>query len=651
MIEEQVSSREDTVKTAYWLSEESPLAKKIKGFSLRESQLQLAEAIEDTIASHEILIAEAGTGTGKTFAYLIPAFLSGKKTLISTGTKTLQDQLYFRDIPYLRKAMALPAKVSLLKGRSNYLCLHRLNHAEDFLFSQGTIEKHLNRIREHLPLLKDGDVNEIKNVPEDSPAWYYATSTADNCLGSDCEYFEDCYLVKARRRAMTADMVVINHHLLFSDWKLKEEEEGELLPQAEVLVIDEAHQLPEVASQFLGMRFSGGQLTALVKESLKEHEKEAKEFLNFEKVCDIFEESLETFRKSLGPPQTRGAWSDVRSVPTVIQTLDLLKKDFLVFVEQLQEMAAKSEELERCWQQAHSLKMQLESMTAVASTDMIHWYETFQHSFAIYQTPLSIAAPFRHWVDKMSCAWIFTSATLTVKDSFEGFKEQLGLHEARELLVSSPFNYEQHALLYVPRYLPHPQGEAHTIKVVEAAIPLIKKNQGRTFFLVTSHRALREAADLLTKEIEYPLFIQGEKPKEELLKNFVEHGHGVLLGTYSFWEGVDVPGLTLSCVVIDKLPFPSPMDPVNMARGRVLKTQGKNAFYEMDLPKAVLSLKQGVGRLIRSIDDMGVVMVGDPRLVGKEYGSIFLASLPNMQRTRDENTVISFIAHIHEREE
>ncbi len=637
-------------ETTYWLNEASPLAKKLPGFSPRASQIELAEAIETAIAQQSMLVAEAGTGTGKTFAYLIPALLSGKKVIISTGTKTLQDQLYFRDIPALRRAMAAPAKISLLKGRSNYLCLQRMEQSEHHLFPNKATIAHVQQIKKQAASTKFGDISEIRDLPDQSLAWYYVTSTVDNCLGSECPQLEDCYLMKARRKAMVADVVVINHHLLFADAMLKEENTGELLPEAEVLIIDEAHQIPEVASQFLGTRFSSRQITELIKDSQLEQGKDAKEALHLAGYSDALEQIFTDLRLALGEAQTKAAWNP-HSTPLFDRILEKAHEQLQAFSKELEALAPQGKGLENCWQRCLELIHLFQQVTSKNDSSQVHWFEVFSQSFSIYLTPLSIAEPFQQWLAGKQQTWVFTSATLTVNENFDLFKKQLGLTQARELILPSPFPYEDHALLYVPRQMPDPNSPDYTEQVVAAAVPLIRQNKGRTFFLFTSHRALRQASELLAQQIDYRLFVQGEGAKDQLLRDFVADGHGVLLGTYSFWEGVDVRGATLSCVIIDKLPFQSPEDPVGMARANALKSQGKNAFYDDQLPKSVLSLKQGVGRLIRDMTDMGVIMIGDPRLVAREYGKIFLASLPPMQRTRSKETVLSFLQHMTQVEE
>ncbi len=637
----------DKTKSEYWLSQDSPFAKALAGFSPRESQIELAKAIEEAIADESILVAEAGTGIGKTFAYLIPALLCGKKIIVSTGTKTLQDQLYLRDIPTLRETMGLPAKISLLKGRSNYICLHRLENIDQQLFNSKAAIKDVQQIKRQVAKTRFGEISEISNVPDNSSAWYYVTSTVDNCLGSDCEYFDDCYLVKARRKAMTADMVVINHHLLFADIMLKEGDMGELLPDADLMVIDEAHQIPEVASQFMGERFSSRQVTELINDSISEQLAEAKEVMELQPICDCLNMGMTDLRIVMGESSTRAAWDsiDKASLATV---LDYINKQFALLEQQLETMAGRSKGLESCWNRCQGLMALLQLVTKSGDNDFIHWYEVFSQSFSIYLTPLSIADEFSELLSESEQAWVFTSATLSVNGRFDLFAEQLGLSDARQLMLESPFPYHDNALLYVPKGLPDPNDADYTEAVVTAAIPVIEQNQGRTFFLFTSHRALRIASELLAQQLAFPLFVQGEMPKDQLLRDFVNHGNGVLLGTYSFWEGVDVRGTTLSCVIIDKLPFQSPDDPVSRARASVLRQQGKQPFRDYQLPKSVLSVKQGAGRLIRDNDDFGVVMICDPRIVARDYGRIFLASLPPMQRTRNEQTVLSFLEHMHE---
>jgi ATP-dependent DNA helicase DinG len=627
------------------LGETGPLKDCVRGFSPRTEQQQMAEATADTIAANSTLIVEAGTGTGKTFAYLMPALLCGKKVIISTGTRHLQDQLFAKDLPVVRKALNAPVHSALLKGRSNYLCWHRLQTASSEGRQLSGKQLHeLEEVRAWSGHTASGDIAELGLVSEDSIVWPRVTSTVENCLGQECEFFQDCFVVKARRNAMEADIVVINHHLLFADMVLKEEGFGELLPGADAFIIDEAHQLPEVASIFFGTTLSSHQLRDLARDVRLEHLREAGDMQDLPDAADRMEAVIHQLRLALGTTDRRAAWSEVaadRDLQTVL--LDLAGclqrlKDWL-------ELAAeRGKGLESCRQRAAIMNDRLLLLLEHASSDYIHWFETFRTSFRLNLTPLDVAPYFRSCVDSLQSAWIFTSATLAVGEGFEHFSGQLGLDDARKLKLDSPFNYKKNALLYMPADMPPPNDRFYVDSVVSCARDILQASKGRAFMLFTSHAALQSAARQLQDTLPFPLLVQGSAPRRELLERFRELGNAVLLGTSSFWEGVDVRGAALSCVIIDKLPFGSPGEPVLQARIEAMREQGENPFMQYQLPRAVINLKQGVGRLIRDENDRGVLVLCDPRLRGKAYGKVFLKSLPDMQQTSSTAVVEKFFA-------
>jgi ATP-dependent DNA helicase DinG len=627
------------------LGETGPLKDCVRGFSPRTEQQQMAEATADTIAANSTLIVEAGTGTGKTFAYLMPALLCGKKVIISTGTRHLQDQLFAKDLPVVRKALNAPVHSALLKGRSNYLCWHRLQTASSEGRQLSGKQLHeLEEVRAWSGHTASGDIAELGLVSEDSIVWPRVTSTVENCLGQECEFFQDCFVVKARRNAMEADIVVINHHLLVADMVLKEEGFGELLPGADAFIIDEAHQLPEVASIFFGTTLSSHQLRDLARDVRLEHLREAGDMQDLPDAADRMEAVIHQLRLALGTTDRRAAWSEVaadRDLQTVL--LDLAGclqrlKDWL-------ELAAeRGKGLESCRQRAAIMNDRLLLLLEHASSDYIHWFETFRTSFRLNLTPLDVAPYFRSCVDSLQSAWIFTSATLAVGEGFEHFSGQLGLDDARKLKLDSPFNYKKNALLYMPAEMPPPNDRFYVDAVVSCARDILQASKGRAFMLFTSHAALQSAARQLQDTLPYPLLVQGSAPRRELLERFRELGNAVLLGTSSFWEGVDVRGAALSCVIIDKLPFGSPGEPVLQARIEAMREQGENPFMQYQLPRAVINLKLGVGRLIRDENDRGVLVLCDPRLRGKAYGKVFLKSLPDMQQTSSTAVVEKFFA-------
>ena len=605
----------------------------------------MAEATAAIIAANATLIVEAGTGTGKTFAYLMPALQSGKKVIISTGTRHLQDQLFAKDLPVVRDALHAPLRFALLKGRANYLCWHRMGTAaSDGRQLSGRQLHELEDIRSWSARTASGDIAELGKVPEDSIIWPRVTSTVENCLGVECEYFQDCFVVKARRLALEADIVVINHHLLFADMVLKEEGFGELLPGADAFIIDEAHQLPEVASLFFGVTLSSHQLRDLVRDTRLEHVREAGDMQDLPASADKLESVIHQLRLALGQTDRRAAWSEVAAEPALQEALLQLSTCLQQLTDWLVVAAERGKGLESCRSRAVMLKDRLALLMKHSSSEYIHWFETFRTSFRLNLTPLNVAPIFRGCMENLSSAWVFTSATLAVGDSFEHFAGQLGLADARQLKLDSPFDYRNNALLYLPDNMPAPNERFYVDAVVACARDVLQASAGRAFILFTSHSALQAAAAQLADTLDYPLLVQGTAPRRDLLERFRELGNAVLLGTGSFWEGVDVRGAALSCVIIDKLPFSSPGDPILQARIEALREQGINPFMAYQLPYAVISLKQGVGRLIRDCSDRGVLVLCDPRLRNKSYGRVFLKSLPQMPCTSDSDRVHGFFA-------
>ncbi len=619
------------------------LAAVIPGYQPRAAQLEMAEAIAHAIGANQHLIAEAGTGTGKTFAYLVPSILSGKKTIISTGTKNLQDQLFNKDLPVIRKAIKTPFFASLLKGRSNYLCIYRLQNALNSTlgFSKEDAVA-LAKIKSWSKRTKVGDVSEMSEVAEADPVWYQATSSLDNCLGQDCPDYADCFLVKARKKTQECEILVVNHHLLCADWSIRDSGFGELLPDAEVVIIDEAHQLADTASNFLGISVSAKQLNDLAKDSLMEYFKDATDLPALRTACEDLEHEVKDLRLAFGIELRRGDWQDIENNPKITANLKAVKDQLHRLAEQLELASVKTKGLDSCFKRAEDLEQQLTIILEDNSGKWIRWFETYKSTFTLNRTPLDIAAEFRSFMQQHQAAWIFTSATLSVANKFDHFANHLGLSNAASESWGSPFDYAHQSLFYHPKGLPQPNDPDFIPRIIEFAVPVLEASQGRAFFLFTSHRALKEAAELLEKKLDYPLLIQGNRPKALLLEQFKKKGNAVLLGTSSFWEGVDVRGEALSCVIIDKLPFASPGDPVLKARLDAMAKQGRNPFFEYQLPAAVIALRQGIGRLIRDVTDRGVLMVCDPRLLKKSYGQIFLDSVPAMKRTRDIEDVRTF---------
>ncbi|MEZ5453046.1 MAG: ATP-dependent DNA helicase [Thiothrix sp.] len=627
------------------LGEAGPFAQLIEGFQARPQQQAMLKAVQATMQGQGAAVIEAGTGVGKTFAYLAPALLCDERVIISTGSKTLQDQLYHKDLPLVRKALKSAVKTALLKGRANYLCIHRLNTtlAEGRLPDRKSVTW-LRRIRDWSELTSKGDIAELSAVPHDADIWARVTSTTENCLGAECGDYQDCHVVKARRAAQEADLVVVNHHLFFADMALKEEGFGELLPLANVVVLDEAHQLPEIASTFFSDTLSSRQLIDWKRDTLMETLESASDMPQIRELLDRLEKAVLDLRLAMDTPGQRAPWTRIRNKPAIINHLQELQESMSQLAALLENAAERSKGLESCYARLLEQRARLERLHNPAS-DSVQWFETFTRGFAITTTPLDVAVPFKKCMEELPCSWVMTSATLAVGQSFEHFNQRMGLTEAATLQLDSPFDYWHNSLLYLPANLPEPQDRDFVSALVEAAIPVIKACGGRTFMLFTSYRALNEAAELLRDQIEFPLLIQGESPQRDMIDKFRELGNAVLLGTSSFWEGVDVRGEALSCVIIDKLPFAAPNDPVLEARLESIRQQGGNPFGEYQIPQAVIALKQGVGRLIRDQHDRGVLMICDIRLRTRSYGKIFLDSLPRMPRTQKLEIVERFFVN------
>ncbi len=630
------------------LSGNGPLARRLPGFAPRPQQQAMAQRIAALLDEGGVLVCEAGTGTGKTLAYLVPALLSGRRVVISTATKTLQDQLYQRDIPLVRAALGAAQRFALLKGRANYLCRQRLAAALQAGADRSPhTAPHYRRIRRWAARTETGDIEELSGIPDDAPVWPQVTSTTDNCLGQECPEFSACHVLKARRAAQEADVLVINHHLLFSDMRLKESGFGELLPGAEAFIVDEAHRLPELASQFFGKALSAHQLVELGRDALRAARQEGGDMPGLvERVQDL-EQRVERLRHALGEPGRRLPWAEVAGSRAVRTALQDLQEGLGALAAALERVAERSKALEQCWQRSQQLAAGLAGFTGEEEGEAarITWLETRRRGFVLHDTPLDVAGPFQAAMARYRGAWVFTSATLAVGEQFDHFTARLGITRAQTARWDSPFDYARQALLYLPQGLPDPADEGYTAAVVAAALPVLRASGGRAFLLFTSHRALQAAAVLLRERgLPYPLLVQGEAGRSELLDEFRRLGNAVLLGTSSFWEGVDVRGEALSCVIVDKLPFAPPDDPVFQARAEVLRRRGGNPFPEYQLPHAVITLKQGVGRLIRDAGDRGVLMLCDPRLSSRSYGRVFLRNLPPMPRTRALQDVEAFFA-------
>ncbi|MDR2872877.1 MAG: ATP-dependent DNA helicase [Xanthomonadaceae bacterium] len=663
------------------LSEEGALALHLDNFMPRPAQQRLTAMIAETLQQRDVLLAEAGTGTGKTYAYLTPVLLSKVKTIISTGTRALQDQLYHRDLPKVRDALGTGVRTALLKGRSNYLCHYRLQQAKgEPRFSTREQAAQFQRIVAWSGRTHYGDMAELAGLPEDSPLLPAVTSTVENCIGGECPFWNECFVVQARQRAQAADLVIVNHHLLLADLALKQEGFGEILPGAQAFIIDEAHQLPELAASFFGEGFSMRQLQELARDCLMESRTAPGVLAIVQAPVGELEQTLRELRASLEGMPLKGTRTRALTKPDVQTGFEDLVSRLTQLHEALMPLAAASPGLEACLARAQDMRARAarwldEAMTDLSGSDPftvtadapddtdtvagsvgeeqdrtgsddVYWYELSPRGFRCQRTPLDVSGPLRVHRERSRAAWVFTSATLAVNGDFSHTSRRLGLVDPQTWLEPSPFDWARQALCYLPKHLPEPNSSGYGAALMVALWPVLQASQGRAFLLFASHRALREAAAAL-RDGPWPLFVQGEAPRAVLLQRFRESGNGVLLGAGSFREGVDVAGEALSVVVIDKLPFAAPGDPVFEARLEAIRRLGGVPFRDEQLPQAVIALKQGTGRLIRSETDRGVLVLCDPRLLGKSYGRVFLDSLPPFRTTRNVAEIEAFFNAAH----
>jgi ATP-dependent DNA helicase DinG len=630
---------------------EGPLARAISGFTTRAEQISMATHVHRALHRGGKLIVEAGTGTGKTFAYLAPALLSARRVVVSTGTRTLQDQLFHRDLPSIAKALGRPVRVALLKGRANYLCVHRLELAEQQAISRGLrreVAVALPKVRAWGGLTMKGDIAEARHLSETHPVWPWVTSTRDNCLGPDCQHFDRCHVVNARREAQEADVIVVNHHLLLADLVLKEEGFGDLLPGADAIIIDEAHQFPEVASNFLGFTVSTRQLQALTRDLASE----MMAINSHGEVSAALAQTIDRQTIDLQDVATvlRGRGEFAEWPSGLVEAAEQLQRSLEELTRTLEEPAKSYASLAAVRRRGAEICSRLATILdhdSNARPASVRWAQSGPHGVTLHYVPIDVADQLGALIEANASTWIFTSATLAVGDDFSHFAKRVGLGDATTVRFDSPFDYARQTLLYLPTGLDAPTSPRYTEQVIDTALSVLEASGGRAFLLFTSHRALRDGAEILFRKLgatlPYPIFVQGDGPRDALLTRFRDAGNGVLLGTSSFWEGVDVKGTALSVVVIDKLPFAVPDDPVLKARLDAIQQRGGNPFFEEQVPQAVISLKQGVGRLIRDTEDFGVVVLCDPRLRTRGYGRIFLDSLPPMPRTNNLGEATSFL--------
>lgn len=632
-------------KILHAFSEDGLLSSNIQGFRPRAAQLEMAKAVGRAVKFATPTVVEAGTGTGKTFAYLVPALLSGKKTIVSTGSKNLQDQLFNRDLPTIQKALKYKGKVALLKGRANYLCLERLDQVVAMgVLGDKSVLADLSKVSKWHTSTKTGDLSECITIAEDSPILPQLVSTAESCLGSDCPHFKDCYVVQARRRAMEADVVVVNHHLFCADMAVKETGFGELIPEAELIIFDEAHQLPDIASQYFGQSLSSRQLFDICKDTNIVYRTELKDLAQLGKAADHLQKTVQDFRLLMGTEGSiRGNLRKLFNDQKVVGGLTKVSENIDFLSEVIKKSLGRSETLDKIFERLAEVKVQLKKLSDTSVVGYCYWYEANGRSFGLHITPLTVADKFGEQLKNQQIGWVFTSATLEVGGKFDHFCQRLGIENAEQLVLQSPFDYANQSLLCVPRYLPD-TNKLHTLNELgKMLMPVIEANNGRCFLLCTSYFMMRGLADFLREHSNLSVLLQGETSKARLLEKFIAEENSVLVATQSFWEGIDVRGDALSLVIIDKLPFTSPDEPLLRARMEDCRLQGGEPFNDIQIPEAVITLKQGVGRLIRDVTDRGVVIICDSRLVMRNYGKTFLKSLPPSTRTRDLDKVIQFL--------
>ena len=629
-----------------------PLSEAVSNFHERKDQVEMAKIVNEAIEEKNSLIVEAGTGVGKTFSYLAPALINGGKVVISTATKNLQDQLFFKDIPTIRDALKIPVDINILKGRSNYICQLRMeNSLLEGQFLNKEDAKYIHEIKKISDHSEVGEISEFNNIPEKSTIWPLVTSTKENCLGQDCEFYKTCFVIKARKKAIISEVVIVNHHLFFADLVLKDAELSEILPKASTVIFDEAHQIPEIASIFFGQNISTNQIIYLIQDSqqtLSKHVKDKENLLKLSKlsksIIDIAD-SLSSFfdqrNQRIGVEKIEKLDSFKEKIKDLMSELDKLYKFFNAYIEQ-------DLEFKKLLDRTEEIISKLKNWNKGTDQNYVYWIEIFFKSVQFNITPISVADNFRRFQENNDTAWIFTSATLAVNSSFDHFQSLMGLENAKTKLLKSPFNYSKNAYLYVPKEMPETSSRLFNIHLVSQIYPLIVAAKGRSFILSTSIKSMNEITTLLKDEfkknnISYPILTQGSGSKTKILEQFKVHGNAILIGSLSFWEGGDVRGSNLSLVIIDKLPFQSPGDPIFESKINMLSAKGINAFMTFQLPKAIISLKQGAGRLIRDEMDKGVLMICDQRIVSKPYGKNFWRSLPDFKRTREQNDVIEFL--------
>ena len=626
-----------------------PLSLIVNNFHERQEQVDMAKIVNEAIEEKKSLIVEAGTGVGKTFAYLAPALMNGGKVVISTATKNLQEQLFFKDIPTIRDALKIPIDIKILKGRSSYICHLRMENAlieGQFLNKEDA--KYIHEIKKISDHSNTGEISEFHNIPESSSIWPFVTSTKENCLGQDCEFYKSCFVVKARKEAITSEVVIVNHHLFFADFVLKDAELSEILPKADTVIFDEAHKVPEVASIFFGENVSTNQIIYLIQDMQKILSNQVKDKQKLVELAKLIVDKTNYLGSLFDSRNQRIGIEKIDNLNIFKEKIIDLTSELIKLCEFFGAYSDQDNDFKRLLERSEEIVLKLTRWVQETNQNNVHWIEIFSKAIQFNITPISIADNFKKFQDNSETAWIFTSATLAVNSNFSHFQSLMGLEDEKTKLLKSPFNYSKNAYLYVPKDMPETSSRLFNNHLVSQVYPLLIASKGRAFILSTSIRSMNEITSLLKDEFEkhdisYPILTQGTRSKTKLLDQFKDHGNAVLIGSLSFWEGVDVRGSDLSLVIIDKLPFQSPGDPIFESKINMLLAKGINAFITFQLPKAIISFKQGAGRLIRDELDKGVLMVCDQRIISKPYGKKFWRSLPDFKRTREQIDAIEFL--------
>jgi ATP-dependent DNA helicase DinG len=638
------SSISKTPSARAFFGPKGPLSRWHPNYEFRKGQLEMAEAVESALAEKRHLIVEAGTGTGKTLAYLVPAILSGRRVVVSTGTKNLQEQLFYKDVPFLAQHFSTPLRVCYMKGRGNFLCRQKLYDAEKEPILDGLEEiADFEIIRDWEKTTETGDRAEIRTLPESSTAWKKLDARRELCTGQKCPQFERCFITQMHARAHESDIIIVNHHLLFADLAVKDEEFGGILPEYSAVIFDEAHEVEDTAGSYFGVSVSNYQFQEFTRDVMAIARRKDFGGAELDRVLIQLQDSAEQFFWLFGENEGR---SGFQHHAAFLQQHGQKYQDVLYGLElawtHLELVKSSPEDVLPLLRRARELHQALQFFMQSGDADYVYWVERRGRGCYLQATPIDVSALLTEKLFERVDTVILTSATLAVSGGFEFVKSRLGVPQARTLSVASQFDYYEQALLYVPQHLPDPRSPAFLSNSCQEILRLLRTSRGRAFVLFTSYQQMRLTFDRISLEIEYPTLLQGTGPRHALIEEFRNTPNAVLFATSSFWQGVDVPGDRLSCVIIDRLPFAVPSDPVVDARIRMLREAGGNPFYEYQIPQAAITLKQGFGRLIRSRSDRGLLALLDNRITRQRYGQVFFDSLPDYRFTMNWDEVESF---------